>query len=161
MPEPAARTPSTAPELILAFDYGQRRIGLAVGDTLTRSARPDSVLQVPTGDEAPVFDAIALQIKALRPARLIVGCPYHADGTDSAQSTRTRAFAAQLHSRFGLPVELVDERHSSQEASARLKELRRSGQRRRRLRKQDIDGGAAAVILERWFAGERTAEVVP
>jgi len=85
---------------------------------------------------------------------LVVGYPYNADGTAGALAAAADRFAAALASRTGLPVTRVDERWSSREAAAELKQRRAAGTRRRRVRRADIDGVAAAIILERWLRGE-------
>ena len=85
---------------------------------------------------------------------LVVGAPYNADGSPGALAPAARQFAAELERRFGIPVRMVDERWSSLEANAALKARRASGERKRRVRREDIDSTAAAVILERWLAGE-------
>ena len=135
--------------LVLAFDFGLKRIGLASGDTLTRTAAPLSTLHSTTG--TPDWSGIGRQIAALAPAQLVVGEPYNADGSTSAMTATVRAFAAELAQRFALPVALIDERWSSIDAEERLRAARASGQRRRRVRREDVDARAAAVILERWF----------
>jgi len=142
----------TAPETVLAFDFGLKRIGIAAGDSLTRSAAPRPAAL--SGAHGPDWQAITREVRALAPRRLIVGAPYNADGTDGALSARARAFARELERRFALPVHLVDERFSSLEASAALTERRARGARRRRIARADIDSAAAAVILGRWFQGE-------
>jgi putative Holliday junction resolvase len=86
-----------------------------------------------------------------RPARIAVGEPYNADGSVSPLTDAARRFAAELTTRFSLPVDLVDERWSSQDAGERLRDARASGDRRRRVTREDVDAAAAAVILERWF----------
>ena len=140
------------PETVLAFDFGLKRIGIACGDSLTHSAsaRPAAV----SGSSGPDWRAIEREVRALAPARLIVGAPYNADGSEGSMSAATRRFAAELERRFALPVHLVDERFSSLEANEALKARRASGARRRRVQRADIDSAAAAVILGRWFAGE-------
>ncbi len=90
----------------------------------------------------------------LTPRLLVVGAPYNADGSPGALAPAARRFATELGRRFGLPVNMVDERWSSLEASEALKAQRSSGERRKRVRKEDIDSAAAAVILERWLMGE-------
>jgi putative Holliday junction resolvase len=142
----------TPPQTVLAFDFGLKRIGIASGDTLTRQAapRPASLC----GARGPDWEAIAREVRALAPGLLVVGTPYNADGTEGALADAVRRFAAELQRRFALPVEMVDERFSSLEASEALKERRASGARRRRVARADIDSAAAAVILGRWFAGE-------
>jgi putative Holliday junction resolvase len=137
---------------VLAFDFGLKRIGIASGDTLTRQAAPRRAASV--GRDGPDWERIAREVRALEPEVLVVGAPYNAAGGEGGLSAAVRAFAAELERRFTLPVALVDERFSSLEAGAALKELRASGQRRRRIERGDIDSAAAAVILTRWFAGE-------
>lgn len=137
---------------VLAFDYGQRRIGIASGHTLTGNATALRTVAVHGGE--PDWPAIAAEIHALQPAQLVVGRPYNVDGTPGRLAPAADAFAAGLARRFALPVARVDERYSSLEAGARLAGQRRSGERRRRVRHEDIDSHAAAIILERWLQGE-------
>jgi putative Holliday junction resolvase len=136
---------------VIAFDFGLKRIGIAAGDTLTRTAAPRPAIHVTAS--GPDWEAISREIRALGPAHLVLGAPYNVDGTPGALAAAADAFADELTRRFGLRVERVDERFSSIEASAQLKAQRASGQRRR-IRRGDIDSAAAAVILERWLAGE-------
>jgi putative Holliday junction resolvase len=141
---------------VIAFDFGLKRIGIAAGDTLTRTAGPRPAVAV--GAHGPDWNAIARELQALHPRLLIVGAPYNVDDSPGALAPAALAFAAELQRRFGLPVERVDERYSSIEAGARLKSQRAQGARRR-IRREHIDSAAAAVILERWLAGEgRTNE---
>jgi putative Holliday junction resolvase len=142
----------SAPETVLAFDFGLKRVGIAAGDSLTRSASPRPAAV--SGAQGPDWAVISREVRALAPARLIVGAPYNEDGSDGTMTVNARAFAAELERRFALPVHLVDERFSSLEATAALKDRRASGARRRRVQRADIDSAAAAVILGRWFAGE-------
>lgn len=141
------------PRTVLGFDFGLRRIGIAVGDTLTRRAAPRATVTMQ--ERGPDWAAIGRWIEELRPAVLIVGVPYNADGTPGTLTTAARGFAAELGRRFGLRVDMVDERWSSLEAAQTLQARRAGGARRRRVRRGDVDGAAAAVILERWLAGER------
>ena len=136
---------------VIAFDFGLKRIGIAAGDTLTRTAGPRPAVAV--GAHGPDWNAIAAEVQALAPRLLVVGAPYNVDDSPGALAPAALAFAAELQRRFGLPVERVDERFPSLEAGARLKAQRASGQRRC-IRREHIDSAAAAVILERWFAGE-------
>ncbi|HEY4213347.1 MAG TPA: Holliday junction resolvase RuvX [Steroidobacteraceae bacterium] len=136
-------------QAILAFDFGFKRIGIACGDTLTRSAAPRAASQARNGE--PDWTDLAKHIKALQPKLLVVGEPYNADGTPSSIAPAVRAFGAELERRFGLPVKWVDERWSSLEATEALKAQRASGERKRRVTREDIDSAAAAVILNRWF----------
>ena len=141
------------PELVLGLDFGLRRIGLAIGDSLTRSARPLVALSI-TGRDGPDtadWQRLGALIKQHAPNRLVVGCPYNVDGTEHALTGKARRFAQELGERYALPVELVDERYSSLEAEAALRERRGTG-RRGRIDRGSIDSAAAAIILERWFS---------
>lgn len=152
---PVTGTP-TAPQLILAFDYGTRRIGVASGDTLTRTAR---ALKTLDWTVSPPWAAIDKLIAEFRPARFVVGIPYNADGSPGALADAAQTFARELERRFKLPAAAVDERWSSLEAAERLKSDRQSGRLKRRVRREDIDANAACVILERWLMeNARTTE---
>ncbi|MGO9801979.1 MAG: Holliday junction resolvase RuvX [Steroidobacteraceae bacterium] len=142
----------TAAQTVLAFDFGLKRIGIASGDTVTRTAAPRPA--VSAGRAGPDWEAIGREVRARAPGLLVVGAPYNADGSDGALTEAARRFAAELGRRFALPVHLVDECFSSLEASAGLKARRASGERRRRVARADVDSAAAAVILGRWFSGE-------
>jgi putative holliday junction resolvase len=150
-PSPHGDAPGAAPpQIVLAFDFGQRRIGVACGDTVSRSAEHARALAWrPQGVPWEAVDAV---IREWRPGVLVVGLPYNVDDSESAAAARARSFAGALAARYALPVELVDERYSSLEALERLKQARASGLRKRRVAKSDIDAGAARVILERWFS---------
>jgi putative Holliday junction resolvase len=137
------------PGLVLAFDFGRRRIGVACGDTLSRSASP--LTAITAGPQGPQWSAIDALIAEWRPTRAVVGLPYNVDDSQSPMAVAAREFAAMLESRYRLPVNLVDERYSSLEAAARLRAARQAGLRRRRVGKADVDAAAACVILERWF----------
>src|SRR5690554_802336 len=126
------------PELtLLAFDYGLKKIGVAIGNTLTHQARPLSILRPVTKQQR--FDAISALIKEWQPDKLIVGLPLTTDGGEQYASLRCRRFANQLHGRYGLEVELVDERGSSLEAQDMLGN------------NDADDAWAAAIILQRYF----------
>jgi len=142
--------PEAAPQVVLAFDFGLKRIGLASGESLTGSAAPLAAVR---NAGAPDWAAIDRHIAGLKPGQLVVGNPYNADGSPGPLSDAASRFARALGDRYGLPVARVDERWSSIDAAGRLKERRASGARRRRVRREDIDSAAAAVILERWFQG--------
>ena len=151
MPDTTARA-GAGPRIALAFDYGRRRIGMAAGDTLTASAAPRPAIAAQAG--VPDWSAIEREVRALRPHVLVVGVPYNDDGSDGSLAQAARQFATALQARFALPVEQVDEHGSSLEAGRELRQRRASGQRRRRVQREDIDSAAAAVILTRWLAGE-------
>ena len=140
MPEGQVRT-------ALGFDFGLKRIGVAVGQSLTRSASPLGTVAMRAGE--PDWEAIARLVKEWRPDSLVVGLPYNMDLSEQEMTQHARRFAEGLATRFPLPVHTVDERLSSREAEAQLKERRQQG--RRRVTREDIDGAAAGVILESWF----------
>jgi putative holliday junction resolvase len=141
--------PEGRPEVILSIDFGLRRIGVASGDTVTRTAHPRTTIA--NGPQGPDWPALERILADTRPARIAIGEPYNADGSESPLTGAARRFATELARRSGLPVDLVDERWSSQDAGERLRDERARGDRRRRVTKEAIDAAAAAVILERWF----------
>jgi putative Holliday junction resolvase len=126
----------SAEQTFLAFDFGTKRTGVAVGNSLLRSA---SALKTLSAEGDARFDAIAALIAEWRPAALVVGVPVHPDGAEHEMTRRARRFARQLHGRFRLPVHEVDERYSSAEAESQ-------GARGER-----IDAQAAAVILQQFL----------
>jgi putative Holliday junction resolvase len=136
------------PETVLAFDFGRRRIGIAVGQEITASA--SALGTVTNGANGPDWARIDTLLAEWQPARLIVGLPLLPDGSPSTLDDDIRAFRAAL-ARYALPVESVDETYSSVEASERLISLRRDGLRGR-IRKEAIDAAAAVLIAERWLS---------
>ncbi|HTT01186.1 MAG TPA: Holliday junction resolvase RuvX [Steroidobacteraceae bacterium] len=149
----ARRERTAGVRTVLAFDFGLKRIGIAVGDTLTASAAPRPAALVRAG--RPDWSVIEREVSAAQPNFLVIGVPFNADGSPGVLTEAARSFGALLGTRFGLAVEQVDERWSSLEASAALARHRAQGQRKRRVRSMDVDSAAAAIILERWLAGER------
>lgn len=141
-------------EIVVALDFGLKRIGIASGDTLTRAAHPRSTIS--NGPQGPDWQALMRVFADTAPARIAIGEPYNADGSESPLTQAARRFAAELTQRCGLPVDLVDERWSSQDAEQRLREQRASGERGRRVTREAVDAAAAAVILERWFEKQTT-----
>jgi putative holliday junction resolvase len=133
---------------VLGFDFGSRRIGVAVGQSITGSASPVEV--VSQGEQGPDWARIDALVREWRPERLLVGLPLTLDGGEQAISVKARAFADSAGSRYGLPVEMVDERFSSQEADRRFAELRKSGLARRRDATR-LDAMAAQIIVEQWL----------
>lgn len=136
-------------EVLLAFDFGTRRIGVAVGQTLTGSAT--AVGALPCKHGAPDWPAVDTCIAQWAPARLLVGLPYNMDGSDTTTTAACHEFGAQLAERSRLPVEYVDERLTSNAAYDELRDERRSGARARRIRPEDIDANAARLILTTWM----------
>ena len=144
MPDtPEARRPET----ILAFDFGLRRIGVAVGQQVTQSA--SALATVSNGDGGADWPHIDALIAEWQPARLIVGMPETADGSPPVLFDTITAFCTDL-ARYGRPVATIDERYSSQAANQQLVAARRDG-RRGRIAKGDLDAAAAACIAERWL----------
>lgn len=133
---------------VLGFDVGTRRIGVALGNTLSRSARPLAVIGA--GEQGPDWSAIDLQVRRWRPHRLVVGDPLTLAGEVQAITRRARAFAAEIAARYGLPVDLVDERSTSREADRVFARRRRAGASRRK-DAAGLDAVAASLILERWL----------
>jgi len=132
-------------EVYLGFDFGQKRIGVALGDSLTRSARP-----LPSLAGAD-WTAIEKLVAEWRPAALVVGLPLDEDGSEQEITSAARRFAGQLRHRLKLPVHEADERYSSRAADDVLREARSSGRMTRRVRKGDRDAQAARIILEQWL----------
>ena len=157
MPEPSAPVPAhpAADAIVLGFDVGARRIGVAVGSALG-GARAVAVVDVREG--GPDWTSIERLHREWRPAGLVVGDPMTLDGGDQPIRKRARAFALELKALFGVPVAMVDERSSSVEAAQRFARDRAAGNRRRR-DAAALDAVAAAVILERWL--ESPADATP
>ena len=141
---PSGLAPAAARHLsFLAFDFGTRRVGVAAGNTLSRSARP---LRTVVVGAAPPFETIGKLVAEWQPDALVVGVPFHPDGAAHENTGRARRFARQLRERFHLPVHEVDERYSTTEARA-------SGAR-------DLDAAAAAIILEQFLRDPACADAV-
>ena len=133
----------------LAFDYGTRRIGIAVGDSLTGTARPLATID---NAKAPDWQTLDRELKSWKPAACIVGLPLDLDGNEQTITRAARAFADALHNRYHLPVHVCDERLSSRAADNELRDARASGRMTRRVRSGDRDGQAARLILEQWLS---------
>ena len=128
----------------LALDFGTRRIGVAVGNTLLDRARP---LQTVAAIGDARFAAIARLIAEWQPDALVVGVPFHIDGAAHDNTHRARRFARQLHGRYRLPVHEVDERYTT---TAALQDGA-----------PDADAAAAALILEQYLRGLEPATEPP
>ena len=122
-------------ETVLGFDFGLKRIGVAVGNTLMKDAQPLAVISESTNDGK--FEAVGALIKEWQPKLCVVGVPSHPDGTEHEMTLRCKRFANQLNGRFGVATALVDERYSSAVLSQRRGEV--------------IDAEAAAIILQQYF----------
>jgi len=148
MPEDDAPRDAT----LLAFDYGTRRIGLAVGERRLGHARPLDVVANVNG--TPDWAALDARVAEWRPHAFVIGWPLDASGAEQAMNAHVRGFVKRLVRRYGCPVHVVDERYSSVAAAERLSESRRDGRRARRTTHADVDTHAAALILEDWFETE-------
>ena len=126
---------------LLAFDFGTRRIGVAVGNTLTGNARP---LGPVTAGGVAAFEAIGRLIAEWQPDALVIGVPAHPDGTPHENTRRAQRFARRLEGRFHLPVHEVDERWTTTEAKA--------------IGARDLDAAAAAILLEQYMAEAARAQ---
>ena len=122
---------------VMGFDFGTRRIGVAVGNTLTCLGQPIKTIAESSGDA--VFKVIEGLLKEWQPNRLVVGLPRHPDGAEHEMSAKARRFGNQLHGRFQLPVEWVDERYTSAvlEGDPDMRD--------------NLDAQSAALILEQYF----------
>lgn len=130
---------------IIAFDYGLKNIGVATGQTLTGTATAQPPLKAKDG--TPDWAAIEALLAEWRPERVLVGLPLNMDDTESELSARARKFANRIHGRFGVAVEMVDERLSSFEAKGEV--MARGGSRD--YGKHPVDSIAARIILETYL----------
>ena len=133
---------------IMAFDWGLRQIGVAVGNRLLGTSEP--LTAVKARDGAADWAAIAVLIDTWQPSLLLVGEPLHMDGSDSPMAARARKFSRQLHGRFGLPVVLADERLSSRAAKSDALDRGHHGH----WGSTPIDAEAANIILCSWLAAQ-------
>jgi putative Holliday junction resolvase len=144
VPAPDART-------ILSFDYGLRRIGVAVGNTLTGTA--EALATIAAQDGTPDWRAIDRCVAEWRPGAIVAGVPYNMVGCDARLATAALRFADELGQRYGIEVHRVDERLTSREAEDDLRERRRSGAKPKRVRRGDVDREAARLLLLQWLRG--------
>lgn len=138
---------------VLAFDFGEKRIGVATGETLLGNAHPLTVIHAQSNDER--MTAIGRLVDEWRPVLLVVGLPTHADGTPHEMTRLATKFGERLQRRFHLPVFYADERLTSLDAEARLRETGRNS----RAAKPLLDAVAAQLILQTWF--ESLSHVTP
>ena len=134
---------------LLAFDFGLKRIGVAVAETILGNARGLGVVN--HSESGPDWSEIDDLLKDWQPVLLLVGYPCNMDGSPSEMSDRALEFAAELKKRSRIPVEPVDERLSSSEAMDQLRQQRRDGLRKRRINKELIDQEAARLLLQQWL----------
>ena len=123
---------------VMAFDYGTRRVGVAVGNSVTKAGQALKTIAAPSSDV--LFQVIEKLLKEWQPDQLVVGRPVHPDGTPHEMTAKAVRFGNQLHGRFQLPVSWVDERYTSAvlEGDAKMHD--------------NLDAHSAALILEQYFA---------
>lgn len=138
---------SRAPRTYLGFDYGSKRIGVAVGQDLTASA--SALTTIATHEQSPPWQAIEQLIQQWQPQAFVVGLPYNKDGSEHAVTRAARRFGQQLQERFQRPVYWVDERLTSSEAESIL--AQRNAKKKKGAAKADIDKLAAQLILQSWL----------
>jgi putative Holliday junction resolvase len=149
MPEAATRHTAHDPgSTLLALDYGAKRIGIAVGDEGLKSAHPLASIRATGIERRAALDRL---IKEWHPVRLVLGLPSRDDAMPHALAARVRHFARELEAWYRLPVELVDERYSSAEAEARLREAGGARRAARASRDREIDSYAAQLLLEQYY----------
>ncbi|MCL2308927.1 MAG: Holliday junction resolvase RuvX [Proteobacteria bacterium] len=147
MPEisPAVASESNTLSTLLAFDFGHKRIGVAIGNTLTQTARPLTTLHVERREARET--ALRALMTEWQPQKLVVGLPVHVDGAEHEMTQRARKFARWLEETFRLPVALMDERLTTRAAQSLLEESGQFGEKARAVR----DAVAAQVILQAYF----------
>lgn len=138
---------SKPPLTLLGFDYGTRRIGVALGQTLTNSARP--LLTLESNNNKPDWDGITKIISDWQPQIVIVGLPLHMDGTEQEMTQKARRFGNQLKGRYNLSVEFADERLTSDEAEHLIQQNTKHSTKKD---KKQIDAVAAQLILQSWMS---------
>jgi len=127
------------PITVMAFDYGTRRVGVAVGNSVSKSGQPLKTIAAPNVDI--LFQEIGNLIAEWEPKSLVVGLPTHPDGTAHEMTAKAKRFGNQLHGRFGLPVTWVDERYTSVVLEGDFQ------------MRDNLDAHSAVLILEQFFAG--------
>lgn len=139
---------SSRPRTVLAFDFGLRQIGVAVGNCLLNTTRPLAIISARDG--IPDWSMVERVVAEWQPDLLLVGDPLNMDGSVSELSTRARKFARRLHGRLGIPFEMADERLSSFEA----KQLSRERGHRGDFKRQPVDSEAAELVLRAWLENQ-------
>jgi putative Holliday junction resolvase len=132
-------------DFLLGFDFGMKRIGVAVGQTLTKTARPLTTLKANQG--VPPWEQLKKMVKTWQPGALVVGIPLNMDGTEQPLTRAARKFAQQLQAQLNLPVYEMDERLSTKDAKERL--FAEGGYKA--LQNGQVDSVAAQLILQNWL----------
>ncbi|MGK0272223.1 MAG: putative Holliday junction resolvase [Cocleimonas sp.] len=134
--------------VVIAFDFGLKRTGVAVGNTVIGSATPECTLI--SKEELPDWDGITKLFEEWKPAQIVVGMPIELDGSESPLKKRIDRFCNQIQGRYNIAVDQENEQFTSIEAAQRLKQLRQSG-RKQKITKDEVDKIAASIILENWM----------
>lgn len=135
----------TAHETVIAIDFGLRNLGIAVGNTVSNTARPLTVMRARDGK--PDWEALTSLLAEWQPDRVLVGHPLNMDGTESEMGLRAKKFSRQVEGRLNITVTMVDERLSSREAKALAREAGHPGD----FSNEPVDDQAAAIILTTWL----------
>lgn len=139
------KTEEEMPKILIAFDFGMKRIGMAVGQTITKQARPLETLAAKNGEpDWPTLDKL---MKKWRPDALVIGIPLNMDGSEQLITHAARQFAALLQQRFNLPVYEIDERLTTKDAREHL--FTQGGYKA--LQGGQVDQVAAQLMLQNWF----------
>jgi len=136
---------------VLTFDFGLKRTGVAVGNTIVGTASPEETLISINGK--PDWQAITRLIEKWAPSQIVVGMPKQLNGDDAELSAPIEKFCNQLNGRYDLPVAQANEQYSSIEAGRRLKQVRQAG-RKQKVQKEEVDRVAAAIIFENWYQNQ-------
>ena len=137
----------------MAIDFGLKRLGIAIANSLTKNAEPLKTLHVEDIKKIP--KELHQLIKEWQPHKLVMGMPYNTDGSEAKMAKKIRTFASLLSQESKIPLEFIDESFSSHEASRQLKALRQTGERSKRVIKGDLDKMSAAIMLQRWLDSEK------
>ncbi len=141
---------------VIGFDYGARRIGIAIGVLDLKTANPLTTVIVPASGIP--WEEITTIIEEWKPSTLVVGTVEHSTQNNNAIQKQVQIFCKNLNSRYHLPVETIDESNTSVKAYEILKDLRSKGQRKK-INKTDIDKASAAIILDSWFSSKDGAQL--
>lgn len=136
---------------VLIFDFGLKRTGVAVGNTIVGTASPEETLISINGK--PDWPGITRLMEKWAPKQIVVGMPKQLNGDDTELSAPVEKFCNQLNGRYNLPVAQANEQYSSIEAGRRLKQVRQAG-RKQKVQKEEVDRVAAAIIFENWYQNQ-------
>ena len=134
--------------VVIAFDFGLKRTGVAIGNTITGSATPECTLN--SKDNQPDWDGISNLFNEWQPTQVVVGIPTELDGSENPLNKTIQRFCNQIQGRYNVKVDQENEQFTSIEAAQRLKQLRQTG-RKKKITKDEVDKIAASIILENWM----------